>query len=187
VLVISLVLLLVMTIIGVTSLRTVTLEEKMAGNTQNRNMALQAAESALRDGEAWLDARVAEPDESGTGTSGVWRLDAPDPNGGTTLSWWSEANAAWWTNNAVPYGGNPASCCSGGTDLVDLSETPGAQPLASNPRYLVEKQAFVPDSLTLGNVGGVTTGSVYYRITARGEGGTNTAVSVLQSNFTRRY
>ena len=184
VLVVSLVLLLVMTIVGVTSLRTITLEEKMASNTQNRNMALQAAESALRNAETWLDARLVEPEESSTGGTGVWQLD--NPYGGT-VSWWDHVDATWWQATAVPYGGNPANCCSGGIDLVDLSTTPGAQPLAANPRYLIEKQAFVPDSLTLGNVGGLMTGAFYYRVTARGVGGTDTAVSVLQTSYTRRY
>jgi type IV pilus assembly protein PilX len=184
---VGLILLLVMTIVGVTSLRTVTLEEKMAGNTQNRNMALQAAEAALRNAEGWLDSRTLEPEEHPAGSTGVWRLDAPDPDGGNGEDWWDERGPAWWASDTVPYGGDPASCCSGGTDLVDQSTTPGAQPLAENPRFLIEKQAFVPDSLTLGNVGGPPTGALFYRITSRGVGGTDTAVSMLQTTYTRRY
>ena len=51
VLFISLIFLLIMTIIGITAMKTTVLEEKMASNTKNRNLALQAAEAALRAGE----------------------------------------------------------------------------------------------------------------------------------------
>lgn len=55
VLVVSLLLLLVMTIIGLASMETSTLEEKMTGNLRDQSLAFQAAESALRDAESWLD------------------------------------------------------------------------------------------------------------------------------------
>ena len=51
VLIISLIMLLLLTIIGVTAIQTSSLEEKMAGNMRDQNLAFQAAESALRVGE----------------------------------------------------------------------------------------------------------------------------------------
>ena len=51
VLIVSLIMLLLLTLIGVTAMQTNGLEEKMAGNMLDRNIALQAAESALRDAE----------------------------------------------------------------------------------------------------------------------------------------
>ncbi|MFN2309885.1 MAG: PilX N-terminal domain-containing pilus assembly protein [Gammaproteobacteria bacterium] len=54
VLIISLIFLLLMTLIGVTSMQSTTLQERMAGNTRDRNLAFQAAEAGLREGEAWL-------------------------------------------------------------------------------------------------------------------------------------
>ena len=53
-LIISLIFLLLMTLIGVTSMQTTTMQERMAGNTRDRNLALQAAEAGLREGENWL-------------------------------------------------------------------------------------------------------------------------------------
>ncbi len=50
VLVVSLMILLVLTLIGVTAMTTSTLEERMAGNLKDVNLAFQAAESTLRDG-----------------------------------------------------------------------------------------------------------------------------------------
>jgi type IV pilus assembly protein PilX len=47
VLIVSLVLLLVLTVIGVTSMRSATLEEKMAANSMNYDITFHAAESAI--------------------------------------------------------------------------------------------------------------------------------------------
>jgi len=54
VLVISLLILLVLTILGVTALDTTVMEERMSANTRQRNLAQQAAETALKDAEQWL-------------------------------------------------------------------------------------------------------------------------------------
>jgi type IV pilus assembly protein PilX len=51
VLAISLIILLLLTLIGVTAMQSTGLEEKMAGNLRDRNLAFQAAETALREGE----------------------------------------------------------------------------------------------------------------------------------------
>ena len=46
-----LVLLVILTLIGVTAMTSSTLQERMAGNTLNNQLAFQAAEAALREGE----------------------------------------------------------------------------------------------------------------------------------------
>jgi type IV pilus assembly protein PilX len=51
-LIISLILLVLITMVGVASLRNVVLEEKMASNYYDRSLAFQAAEAGLRAGEA---------------------------------------------------------------------------------------------------------------------------------------
>jgi type IV pilus assembly protein PilX len=52
VLVIGLIILVVLTMLGVQGMRTNVAQERMAGNMRERNLAFQAAESALRLGEA---------------------------------------------------------------------------------------------------------------------------------------
>lgn len=54
-LIISLIFLLLMTLIGVTSMQSTTMQERMAGNTRERNLAFQAGEAGLRAGETWLE------------------------------------------------------------------------------------------------------------------------------------
>jgi len=53
-LVTGLIFLVVMTIIVIAALRSSTLEERMAANARNRQLALQAAEAAMRDAEGML-------------------------------------------------------------------------------------------------------------------------------------
>ena len=67
VLIISLIMLLLLTIIGVTAIQTTLLEEKMAGNMREQNIAFQAAESALRSGET--DTATIAPSDFYTGST----------------------------------------------------------------------------------------------------------------------
>jgi len=79
-LVIALVMLLVITVAGVTSMRSSALQERMSGNTRDREVAFQAAEGALRAGESYLNGFTSTPsptDASYFHAEG----DAPDPTG----------------------------------------------------------------------------------------------------------
>ena len=91
VLVVGLVFLLVMTIIGVTAIQSSTMQERMAGNASDRNLAFQSAETALKRGEdevigqgcVDLKANTAgQPDPDATNWSGanVVTLDASYPH-----------------------------------------------------------------------------------------------------------
>ncbi|NMG03323.1 pilus assembly protein PilX [Azoarcus taiwanensis] len=51
VLIVALIVLLLLTMLGLSSMRSTTLEERMAGNLRDQNLSFQAAESALREGE----------------------------------------------------------------------------------------------------------------------------------------
>lgn len=66
-LIISLVFLLLLTMIGITSIQDSTLQERMAGNERDRNLAFQAAEASLREGEAYLREQSQTFTDSGTG------------------------------------------------------------------------------------------------------------------------
>jgi type IV pilus assembly protein PilX len=58
VLITGLVLLVAMTVIGVTAMQTTVLEERMAGNLRDRNVAFQAAEAGLQAGLSFLQTPV---------------------------------------------------------------------------------------------------------------------------------
>jgi type IV pilus assembly protein PilX len=57
-LVMALVFLLLLTMIGIAAISSTTLQEKMAGNATDKNRSMQAADSALRAGEAWIDGQA---------------------------------------------------------------------------------------------------------------------------------
>ncbi|MCP4048669.1 MAG: pilus assembly protein PilX [Gammaproteobacteria bacterium] len=57
-LIIGLIVLLLLTIIMISALKVTALEERMAGNSQNHNVAFQAAESALREAEAYIESGI---------------------------------------------------------------------------------------------------------------------------------
>ncbi|WP_024678098.1 MULTISPECIES: pilus assembly PilX family protein [Pseudomonas syringae group] len=95
VLLVSLVFLLLLTLLGISSMQNATLQEKMAGSVQIRNLSFQAAEAVLRRGESSIkvvgytlakctnSTTCAPPAESttltaaGVGASGVNWLAAP--------------------------------------------------------------------------------------------------------------
>lgn len=172
-LVMAMVFLLILTIIGVTTMTTTALEERMAGNMQDKNVAFQAAESALVAGENWLGLQTAVP-------AG---FDVPVTDDGlhkpstTGTPIWESID--WKTDS----------------DVVDYTELPGpgstanplTQPLEvvkTQPQYLIEDLGPVKDpfaSLKLGAPS--TSGRNLFRITARGTGGSDQAVAEVQSVF----
>lgn len=60
VLIVALIMLLLLTIIGLSSMRGTSLQENMAGNMRDSNLSLQAAEAALRKGEQIVSSKLAD-------------------------------------------------------------------------------------------------------------------------------
>lgn len=169
VLVVALILLLVLTLVGVAGMQDTTLQEKMAGNMQDRNLAFQAAEAALRAGEVELQAAVL-PAFNNTG--GLITETYSFPSGGTTYTLQAGSAAYWekfpWANNSRSYG-------------VDLSN------VGARPRYVLEKIPVVTAPQGESQVfdsGGIAE-LESYRVTAMGTGGSADAVVILQSTYRR--
>ena len=156
-LVISLMILIVMTLIGVTGIASSTLEEKMAGNTRDQALAFQAAEAALRDGEQYWTDIVSLAAAFNGANAGLYPADErPDVLDEDT-----------WDNSRA---------YSGAIDGVK-----------QQPRYIIELLGQIQtdtDDLNIGGYGetsGLATPFVA-RVTARAVGGTNNTVVILQSN-----
>ena len=64
VLIVSLIILLLLTMLGINSMRSTLLQEKMAGNSNDYNRAMQAAETALREGESEIAKLTSRPNAS---------------------------------------------------------------------------------------------------------------------------
>jgi len=73
-LIVSLVMLLLLTLIGVAGMKDTLLQEKMVGNVRDREIALQAAESALRAAETSLGLPTAL---NITNNNGLYNLNPP--------------------------------------------------------------------------------------------------------------
>ncbi|MDH3673012.1 MAG: PilX N-terminal domain-containing pilus assembly protein [Gammaproteobacteria bacterium] len=174
-LVMAMVFLLILTLIGVTTMSTTVLEERMAGNMQDKNTAFQAAESALTSGENWLRPLAAIPIFDPLVTNdGLHRQSA------ISTPVWDVTTGVW-----------------SGTDVVDYTELPGAGSPPSGqllslvnqqPRYLIEDLGPVRDplkSIKLGTPSRSTRN--VFRITARGTGSSDQAMAMVQSVFEKQF
>lgn len=170
-LVIVLILLLVMTLLGVASMRGVLMEERMAANMLDRSYAFQAAEAALREGE---DFAASRPRPTVAGCVGGL-CSRPDPAVPADNARWLAAG--FWADGSGSYRDSTHAFDSDIADLV----VPG--------RYIVE---LIDEGLP--GVGECTTSidvspdatcrgsEARYRITARSQAGGRAEV-ILQSIY----
>ncbi len=159
VLVVGLIMLLVMTLIGLSAMRSTILEEKMAGNFRDSNIAFQAAEAALRDGEK--DVLCQGGCTRNPAISGLINFDASCTAGlcgGWSPTVWTDATKM---GNAVVYGTYTAATAISG--------------VAAPPKYLVEGRKC--------NAAGWATWKNCYQITATGFGGSLTTTRILQEVY----
>lgn len=168
---ISLVLLLVLTIIGVSSVQTTTLETRMARNEHDRLIAFQAAESALRDAEAFLNTVVTTAVFTDGGAGGLWTVaDLGDPDR------WEDASV-WNAGTSV--------------EAPTVLEDPGGDAISAEPpRYIIEHVASVVrenNAYQIDDPYGASAADriEIFRVTARGIGGSANTQVLLQSTFGR--
>lgn len=157
---VSLMILLVLTIIGISGMRSTSLEEKMAGNLRDREIAFEAAESTLRYAEDWVDINVVALGAfDDNGNDGLYNYEVPNR--------WAQLG---WTG-------------------ADSRDYPDVDPKASG-RFIVEHLQTVANSddvANLGNYGQGVGGAdlEMFRITARGTGGGAGAEVLLQTTFSK--
>ena len=116
VLVISLILLLILTVIGMSAIQTTTTEERMAGNMRDSEIAFQSAEAAIRDAEAFIETTVAT--SAFDDNNGLFNNNDGD---GTAEPDYSAT--ATWSSNA--------------TSRAYSTPIPGI-PTANQPRYFIK-------------------------------------------------
>ena len=160
---ISLVVLLIITIVGVSAVQTTTLEERMAANARDRDIAFQAAEAALISAENFIEGL--EPADIPGFLGNASGLYVPATPG--DVARWDEVD--WEGDASLPQ-----------TD----DDLPGVY---QQPRYIVEHLTQIApdeDELNLSNIGGATGAATdVFRITARGQGGSQYAEVMLQSSY----
>ncbi len=174
VLVVSLIMLLIITLFGITGMQSTVLEEKMAGNMRNKSIAFQAAESALRNGEMDIDA---------SDVSSLSFLAAC--TGGLCIPPASSSTPAWEDDNLVDWTGTTQTITYG-----DRLSATSIGTVATQPKYIIEKlntpatttgQRF--DASASAGYSSAATKEEVYRITAKAAGGTTVASAMVQSVY----
>ncbi len=161
-LIICLIFLLLLTIIGVASMQSATLQERMAGNTRDRNVAFQSAEAAIRAGEDTLGGAVVP-----SFNNSVAGYRQPVANSGSA-SYWETYN---WT-------AGPGTNSGAQEYALSLSG------VAAKPRFVIEELPVVASPGKSVKLGAVEE-SGFYRITVRAVGTTPDTAVILQSVFKR--
>lgn len=155
----ALVFLIVLTIIGITAMQTTTMQERMAGNARDREIAFQSAEAMLREAEA----RVA--------TTTPANYDAACTNGlcatGNAPDWktylWNDTRWVGYTHPTLHLG----------TTALDSY---------TQPQYFVEYMGLT------GSLTGCPAGSTEsYRIVVRGFGKQNDGTNALSKVLLESY
>lgn len=156
---IALIFLLLLTLIGTAAIQGSSLQERMAGNLRDRDLAFQAAEAALREGERFLQNPVLPPFNSPQDGL-VQPLD-----GALSNAMWSEVHD--WDAVSATYSG----------DLDNDIDTP--------PRYVIEELPLTQDPQGTLAADEPLPEIQRYRLTARAVGGTDSAVVILQTTVRR--
>jgi type IV pilus assembly protein PilX len=163
-LVTSLLMLLVMTVLGLAAMQVTRMEERMAGNSRDVNVAFQGAEAGLRDSEDLIRVMTARPGTCGSlGCGGIYQL-------GLLSSDLRDQDDAWWVANGREYG------VAGTKEMTEATR---------DPRIVTDDMGFISDSLTVGH--GPPEGRNFYRITSSSTGASATANVVVESTYTRRF
>ncbi len=165
ILVTSMLLLIVLTVLGVAMMRMTNMQERMAGNTRDLNLALQGAEAALRDGEDRLSPVRLTAHPRASTTAGCLYCEA------TSLPIAIQDASQFDWSTAQEYG------VAGTQEIEGLDE---------DPRYVLADLGYVPDSM-VGGMNDTLTGRDFYQITARSTGASGQANTVLQTTFPRRF
>lgn len=157
-----------LTVIAVGNMEGTIMEERMAGNMQDYNLAFQAAEASLDAAETWLAGQTFEPETAADGSETVWTGAGLDPDTDTD-DWWDERTQVWWDANA-----------DSATDIM--------AGVAQDPQYIIEEffSSSQGQARNIGTSGGVNV-RTFHRVTSRGVGGSNNSQVMLQTTYVRPY
>jgi len=151
--------LLLLTIIMIVAIQVTALEERMAGNSRNHNIAFQAAESALREAEA----RIRTP---GPPFHPLRLSDAPFRN----------TDSPYCVDGLCSDSGGIQSDVFPSVDGAKKTAATGIGTITAEPEYIIELMRIDPS---------VDSSRVYatFRITTRAWGGDTNSLVQLESTY----
>jgi len=179
-LIFALVMLLLLTLLGITAVTTSSLQERMAGNMRDQYMAQQAGDSIVLDGQSWVLHQDTKPvytpcPPASDATGYIWGSDclpaavAAFVGAAAGPNWWLTANDKWWLKYGLP-----SSISTNKMDNYVVQE----------PLYLIEKiQRTEIDDPELGKPKKYL---YFFRTTGWSVGTSNYARGLFQDVFSKR-
>ncbi len=165
VLLVTLIMVGIMSVIAVSAIRGSSMQEAMAGNLHDRNLAFQAAEAGLRVAEkSLINAKTMNFDQDSNGLFN----DQNQLNKTSVRSWTPEQ----WDEDSISVAKADVSLSS-----------------SIYPQYVIEKISAVDlgstsgESVEFGGLGHSATQTVVFRITSRGFGLTDRSEVIVQSTY----
>jgi type IV pilus assembly protein PilX len=174
-----LVMMVVLAFLSLAAMNTSIVQERMAGNARDKNVALQAAEAALRDAEADIEVNLdAASGFSDACNTGLCVPPSMTASGAQSAPLWQSIA---WDNKARAYGSRTGSPALLG---------PANEALSSQPRYFIEMLPSLPPaaggSACMGCTTVPTEKARAYRITVRASGVRASTVVMLQSTYIKQ-
>lgn len=158
---------LVLSMLGISSMHGTAMEERMASNEWEHFRAFQTAESVIQDAEVWFLLQPNLIEASADGSTGVW------PTGTVIVN--AVMNSRFdWSTNGISYGDKSGKSAELFSDLI------------ASPKYVIEEAGFEPadnDPDTLAK----KTGVFYYRLSALGYGRSAGSRSILQVTLEKHH
>jgi Tfp pilus assembly protein PilX len=212
VLLLCLILMIAVTLLGLSSMNTTLVENRIVSNTRNQTLALGGAESALEEAQKIVEGKAGENAQAGLSLKQIQandsRYDPANLNGSVSavqvkLTSSDTASIPLWGKGAVTenahyldnYGNDRVAWWNDDINTAMYSQNLSASntqavkehySLAGNPRYVVEKGAFIADDLNP-NALAEYRGRVAFVILSRSVGRTDKVESTLQATVLTRY
>jgi type IV pilus assembly protein PilX len=159
-LLVCLIILVLVTLIGLTTMKSSMLQEKMSGGNSDKTLAFEAAEMALRDAEQHIRVHITSVSGFADGCAASLCLA---PSNGSSMA----TTVDWDSNRVANYGaGTGADALAG---------------LARQPKYIIELLSEMQPPQ--GNSIKASATGTAYRITALGYGRQDSTRVMLQSTF----
>ena len=171
VMIISLLMLMTVTILGIFAIKSVLLSESAAGNTMDKQRAIQAAEGAARYGEAWITQELnnlgSQVDCTNSTPLNVDKISSMRICKSTLTSLdlpWTGSMSYTPSNMTIAAGGGLTSATNSSAQDVNYAAAP---------------------QLHIGYLGGSadTRQGIYYQISGMASGGNSNTVSIVQSTL----
>ena len=164
-LVISLLILIIITIVGVSAMQSTVVEEKMAINANERNRAFQAAETALRHAEENFIMGLLNTSNFTTGANGLYGQNNNEPNPFSTT--WTNSNSQVYPNSIADVNTQPRF-------MVRIMDTIAGSDVSNMLNIRGYRRQNIASAIT-----------TVFRVTARGTGSTDQSQVIVRSHYGR--